>query len=98
MRSKDMRTLIRNLATSLMVAAGTSLLALTHADDTEIFCAEANAEYSENKPSANVIALIDTSGSMCDPRAGNSTSRHCSNQYTPVVALRNAFCTMLEGL
>lgn len=93
-----MRTLIRNLATSLMVAAGLSIPALSYADDTEIYFAKANAENSENKPSANVLFLIDTSGSMCDPRAGNSTSRNCSNQYTPMVALRNAFSTMVEGL
>src|SRR5690606_42102531 len=59
-----MRTLIRNLATSLMVAAGLSLPALSYADDTEIYFAKANAENSENKPPANVLIMLDTSGSM----------------------------------
>ena len=93
-----MRTLIKNLATSLMVASVLSIPAVSYADDTEIYFAKANAENSENKPSANVLFLIDTSGSMCDPRAGWNTNRNCNNEYTPMVALRSAFAAMVNGL
>lgn len=93
-----MRTLIRDFGTSLMVASVLAIPAVSYADDTEIYFAKANAENSENKPSANVLFLIDTSGSMCDPRSGWNTNRNCDNQYTPMVALRSAFSTMVNGL
>ena len=44
----------------LMLLAPTSL----YADDTEIFFARANADDSQNQNIANVMILLDTSGSM----------------------------------
>lgn len=81
------------LATTLLVFSAGS-----YADDTEIYFAQANVDNKENVPAANVLFLIDTSGSMCDPRAGSSSRRNCNNQYTPMVALRSAFASMVNSL
>src|SRR5690606_14810784 len=102
-RSRDMRTLIRNLATSLMVAAGLSLPALSYADDTEIYFAKANAENSENKPVANVLIMMDTSGSMrfCEEEGATSgyNATWCSNHAERRInMLQNAIDGMLEEL
>ena len=52
-----------------------------HADDTEIYYSQAAAGGSENKPSANVMVLLDTSGSM----------RFCKNSEANV-----AWCSDVE--
>jgi len=57
------------------------------ADDTEIYFARATADNDENQLAANVLILVDTSGSMCDPPSG---SRNCANASTPMAALRTA--------
>lgn len=54
-----------------------------HADDTEIYFAQANAENDENKPAANVLFLLDTSGSMSG---------------TKMTQLKTAFKTVVDGL
>lgn len=61
-----------------------------YADDTEIFFAKANAENSENKPKANVLFLIDTSGSM-ESDAPNSNK-------TKMQELKSAFSSVIDGL
>lgn len=61
-----------------------------YADDTEIFFAKANADNSENKPKANVLFLIDTSGSM----EGNAPN---SNK-TKMEELKSAFSTVIDNL
>ena len=62
-----------------------------YADDTEIFFAKANADNSENKPKANVLFLIDTSGSM-ENRSGGSGSP------TKMQELKDAFSTVIDNL
>ena len=74
-----MRTLIQNLATSLMVASVLSIPAVSYADDTEIYFAKANAENSENKPVANVMIMLDTSGSMRFCEEEKSSAIWCSS-------------------
>ena len=49
-----------SLLWAVMLLAPTSL----YADDTEIFFARANADDSQNQNVANVMILLDTSGSM----------------------------------
>ena len=61
-----------------------------YADDTEIFFAKANADNSENKPKANVLFLIDTSGSM-ERDAPNSNR-------TKMQELQSAFSTVIDNL
>ena len=65
------------------------------ADDTEIYFARATADNDENQLAANVLILVDTSGSMCDPPSG---SRNCANASTPMGALRTAFSAMVDEL
>ncbi|WP_341707533.1 PilC/PilY family type IV pilus protein [Halopseudomonas sp.] len=48
------------------------------ADDTEIYFARANAENAQNTPKANVLIMLDTSGSMRNCRTG-SGSNWCSD-------------------
>ena len=61
-----------------------------YADDTEILFAKANADNSENKPKANVLFLIDTSGSM-ERDAPNSNR-------TKMQELQSAFSTVIDNL
>src|SRR5690606_25908751 len=60
-RMNGMRKIITNvLVLSAMALASHSV----QADDTEIFFAEASADNASNRPVANVMFLLDTSGSM----------------------------------
>lgn len=61
-----------------------------YADDTEIFFAKANADNSENKVKANVLFLIDTSGSM-----GGKTE---GNYKTKMQELKEAFSLVIDEL
>ncbi|MBF5055582.1 pilin biogenesis-like protein [Alcanivorax sp. 521-1] len=67
------------------VLLGAILLAPTgvHADDTEIYFSRADADSDVNKQSANVLFLIDTSGSM----SGTKMSQ-----------LKTAFSSVIDGL
>lgn len=62
-----------------------------YADDTEIFFAKANADNSENKPKANVLFLIDTSGSMEEKTGGWASP-------TKMQELKGAFSSVIDGL
>ena len=62
-----------------------------YADDTEIFFAKANADNEENKPKANVLFLIDTSGSMEGRSGGNGSP-------TKMQELKDAFSTVIDNL
>lgn len=97
-----MNTRVRSFITSTLAATLMAFSAVSYADDTEIYFAQANVDNQENKPAANVLFLIDTSGSMCDPRRANGTtisgSRDCTDSRTPMVALRSAFSSMIGGL
>lgn len=72
---------------NLKTRMGTRLLACclgllipvaAQADDTEIYFARANAENAQNTPKANVLIMLDTSGSMRNCRTG-SGSNWCSD-------------------
>ncbi|MEE3319408.1 MAG: PilC/PilY family type IV pilus protein [Pseudomonadota bacterium] len=56
----------------LLVAIGLAPTSL-YADDTEIYYSEASADSNENRPLANVMVLLDTSGSMrwCENSVSN---------------------------
>lgn len=97
-----MHTRCLSFITSVLTATLMSLSAATYADDTEIYFAQANVDNAENTPAANVLFLVDTSGSMCDPRRSDGTTisnqRSCTDSRTPMVALRSAFSSMIGGL
>ena len=86
---------MKKLLSLFCVLAGVMFSPSLMAHTSEIFFAEANANNSQNRPSANVLFVIDTSGSMCDPPSGN---RNCQNASTPMAALRNAFSIMIDSL
>lgn len=94
-----MNTRLRSFIASALATTLMTFAAVSYADDTEIYFAQANVDNQENKPAANVLFLIDTSGSMCDPPGYPANSRrNCSTSTTPMVALRNAFASMVGGL
>ncbi|MBM1145534.1 VWA domain-containing protein [Alcanivorax sp. ZXX171] len=76
---------------------GAILLAPTgvHADDTEIYFSRADADDDRNQLVANVLFLIDTSGSMCDPPNGG---RDCSRSDTKMAQLKVAFSNVVDSL
>ena len=91
-----MKTLTHVIPSALLTGYLLLSPSILMADDTEIYFAKADAQNDQNKPAANVLFLIDTSGSMCDPRP--SGSRDCSDSRTPMVALRSAFSTLIGEL
>lgn len=66
-----------------------------YADDTEIYYAKAAAANKHNEAAANVLFLIDTSGSMCDLPG---QQRDCSNPNTKMSQLKLAFNQVVDGL
>lgn len=68
-----MKTSVDWSSASLLIALLFFSLHLA-ADETEIYFARATADNSENKPSANVMIMLDTSASMrnCETGSGNS--------------------------
>lgn len=72
---------------------GAILLAPTgvHADDTEIYFSQADADSDVNKQSANVLFLVDTSGSMGQTVGGWGTP-------TKMDELKSAFSQVIDGL
>lgn len=101
-----MKTRIKSFLLGATGAMLISTSALAH--DTEIYFAQANVDNPDNVPTANVLFLIDTSGSMCDPSVsgGSSWDRNrarCKEAGNPGVdrpmyALREAFEQMVGGL
>jgi len=67
-----------------------------YADDTEIYYARADVDDEKNQQIANVLFLIDTSGSMCDPPNGGR--RDCSKSSTKMFQLKQAFRQVIDGL
>lgn len=64
---------MKTLTHALPAAIFTALIfisSLSYADDTEIYFARAAADNSENKPKANVMIMLDTSGSMRNCETG----------------------------
>ncbi len=69
------KTLVSRL---FVCCVGLLIPTLSQADDTEIYFARANAENEQNTPKANVLIMLDTSGSMRNCRTG-SGSNWCSD-------------------
>ncbi len=89
--------LTNNYLFAALMIVSTSLFTVDgYSDDTEIYFAQATADDDENQVAANVMVLVDTSGSMCDPRP--SGSRNCADNRTPMSDLRIAFSTLIDGL
>ena len=82
-------------AAFFLVALGLSPTSL-YADDTEIYYARADVDNDQNEQIANVLFLIDTSGSMCDPPNGGS--RDCSKTSTKMFQLKQAFRQVIDGV
>lgn len=74
------------LTHALPAALFTTLLclsSLSYADDTEIYFARANADNEENRAVANVLIMLDTSGSM----------RFCQNELSGGSGYNASWCT-----
>lgn len=91
----------------LPAALFTSMLcmsSLTYADDTEIYFAQANADNEENRSVANVLIMLDTSGSMrfCqDELSGGSgyNAKWCSTAANRRInVLQNALDQLLDSV
>lgn len=86
-----------NRIVAFLCLLGSVLMAPTclYADDTEIYFAQADASNEANEKTANVLFLIDTSGSMCDRPGGG---RDCSRSDTKMFQLKQAFSQVVDGL
>lgn len=91
-----MKPLTHALPAALMTAAVMlSMPILAH--DTEIYFSEAKADNDDNHPAANVLFLIDTSGSMCQ-YDGGGTDQDCSKSSSRMNKLKAAFNIMIDSL
>lgn len=91
-----MKIFTHALPAALMTASVMlSTPALAH--DTEIYFSEAKADNDDNKPAANVLFLIDTSGSMCQYDGGGST-QNCGQATARMNKLKEAFNIMIDSL
>lgn len=87
------------LATTLLVFSAGS-----YADDTEIYFARANVDNSENVPVANVLIMLDTSGSMrfCESELSGGSgynARWCSDAANRRInILQNALDQLLDSV
>ncbi|WP_162136912.1 PilC/PilY family type IV pilus protein [Alcanivorax hongdengensis] len=69
-------------------------LSNAHADDTEIFYADADASNNQNTPQANVMVLLDSSGSM-----GYCKTSACNDGTRPRIDItKDAFNAMVDAL
>ncbi|MAX55011.1 MAG: hypothetical protein CL537_05795 [Alcanivoracaceae bacterium] len=85
--------LLRKYVPVLYVAFGLSVLN-AYADDTEIFFSDADADVNQNAPAANVMVLLDSSGSMdyCE-------DRNCDDdEQTRMEMTKQAFSDMVDAL
>ena len=89
-----MYTKLRGFCLGVMTVWMMSLAVVSYADDTEIYFARADVDNEENKPRANVMIMLDTSGSMrlCDKGSGQN--------WCPTVNKRriNLLHDALEGI
>lgn len=72
----NLKTVLRTRL--LACCLGLVIPVFANADDTEIYFARANAANEQNTPKANVLIMLDTSGSMRNCRDG-SGSNWCSD-------------------
>lgn len=69
-----MKTFTHVIPSALLTASLLLSPSASMADDTEIYFARANADSSENKPVANVMIMLDTSGSMRYCESGSNSN------------------------
>ena len=93
-----MKNKVNSFFLGSLMASLVSVSVVGYADDTEIYFAKVNVENTANKPTANVLFLIDTSGSMCDPPGAGTSKRNCERSDVPMAGLRTAFSAMVDGL
>ncbi|WP_185267799.1 PilC/PilY family type IV pilus protein [Halopseudomonas xiamenensis] len=74
---------LQGFITGLLTTTLLSFSAVSYADDTEIYFAQVNVGNTENKPVANVLFLLDSSGSMSGKK---------------MTDLKNAFNSVVSGL
>ena len=68
----NLKTVLRTRL--LACCLGLVIPVFANADDTEIYFARANAANEQNTPKANVLIMLDTSGSMRNCRDGSGSS------------------------
>lgn len=91
-----MKILTHAFPAALMTAA-IMLSTPVLSQDTEIYFSEAKADDDTNKPAANVLFLIDTSGSMCQYDGGGRT-QNCDQATSRMNKLKAAFNIMIDSL
>ncbi|NLY58942.1 MAG: hypothetical protein GX071_10465 [Gammaproteobacteria bacterium] len=69
-----MYTKLRGFCLGVMTVWMMSLAVVSYADDTEIYFARADVDNEENKPRANVMIMLDTSGSMRNCASGTGST------------------------
>lgn len=96
---------IKKTVSSRLLACcfGALLPTLVQADDTEIYFAQANADNSQNQTVANVMIMLDTSGSMrfCEESLGGSgyDADWCSDASNRRInLLQNALDELLDSV
>src|SRR5690554_5723220 len=97
---RETRTSMKILTHALPAALITAAVMLSTpamAHDTEIYFSEAKADNDANKPAANVLFLIDTSGSMCQ-YDGGGTAQDCSQATSRMNKLKAAFNIKIDSL
>lgn len=94
-----MNTSLRSFIASALATTLLAFSAISYADDTEIYFAKANVGNEENKPAANVLFLLDTSGSMNDAECLRPSLFGCREWGpTKMDDLKTAFSTVITGL
>ncbi|WP_156501088.1 VWA domain-containing protein, partial [Alcanivorax sp. HI0044] len=84
---------VNRLATMLCLALCLPM-ANVYADDTEIFFADADADNNQNAPAANVMVMLDSSGSM----AWCETSNCQPGEVQRIDMTKEAFSDMVDAL
>lgn len=79
--------LLTHALPAALFAAMVSLSSLSYADDTEIYFARANADNEENRSVANVLIMLDTSGSM----------RFCQNELSGGSGYNAQWCSTVAN-
>lgn len=84
----NLKTVLRTRL--LACCLGLVIPVFANADDTEIYFARANAANEQNTPKANVLIMLDTSGSMRNCRAGSGSNWCTDIQNRRITLLHEA--------
>ncbi|MEH6498004.1 MAG: PilC/PilY family type IV pilus protein [Pseudoalteromonas distincta] len=91
-----MKLLTHILPSAVLITALLCSSSYLAADETEIYFARATADNSENKPSANVMIMLDTSASMRNCETGSGAT-WCNRQADRrITLLQNAMQAILD--